>query len=146
MLDPNKTRAHAKQKFWQIIFPIILAGLIALSVLLFLLLSKGQSGENIAVLSQVATVVLISLVLILAVFALAFLVALIIGLIYITRWVPQASQGLLNYLQTASGYIRRAADLSIEPLLRLNANLSRFAQIGSSFKNRFVVKENQHER
>ena len=130
-------RRHQKQRFWQILAPIILGGLITLAAatLMVLTLTGSVSGVN---LSQTADTSLIWLIVPIMVFGI-FLTVLLLGLVYliarILNVLPQYTFLVQQYAALIEAKILLWTKKGMTPLIKTK---SASAAVGAFFKNLFI--------
>lgn len=130
-------RRHQKQRFWQILAPIILGGLITLAaaVLMVLTLTGTVSGIN---LSRIADTSLIWLIVPGMVFGIFFTV-LLLGLVYLIarllNILPQYTFLVQQYAALIEAKIRLWAKKGMTPIIKVK---STGAAVGAFFKNLFI--------
>lgn len=133
-------KAHQQQRFWQILLPVILVSLLILGALLWLILTGGTATLNASNLSGVAVVFLALPFLLIALITLALFSAVIFGLTKLKPLVPQAGMTVLQAFEKTRCYLRKGADISIQPLLIVNENAEKFRQAVRSLNSRLVDK------
>jgi hypothetical protein len=130
-------RRHQKQRFWQILAPIILCGLITLAaaVLMVLTLTGTVSGGN---LSQAADTSLIWLIVPVMVFGIFFTV-LLLGLVYLIAHLlnilPQYTFLVQRYAALIEAKILLWTKKGLTPIIKVK---SASAAVGAFFKNLFI--------
>ena len=87
-IDPQ--RMYRQQRFWQIIFPVGIVGVALVGGMVYLLLTAGAAGEDVAGLAQTATVILTLPLLLMLLPILMITIALIILLGKLAGWLPKA--------------------------------------------------------
>jgi hypothetical protein len=119
--NPETHAAHRREVFLQIILPILIGSIILLT-LVGVIIYAGISGN-----SQVSRWADISLVWLLlpsimfALFLLLFLVVLTIGLTRLLHVFPFYAYRLHFLVFKIENKIKKAADMSIEPILKINS-------------------------
>lgn len=138
-LSPSYRR-HQRQRFWQILTPILLGGLITLAaaVIMVLNLTGTISGVN---LSQTADTSLIWLILPVMVFGI-LLAALLFGLIYgvarLLNVIPQYTFLVQHYAALIEAKIKLWTKKGMEPIISVK---SVNAAISAFFRNLFAWKK-----
>lgn len=133
-------KAHRSNRFWMILFPVILISLLAAAVITWLAIKGNLGSTSLENLAGVATVLLALPVFLFALITLALIIGLLIGAIKLHALVPQAGKALRGYLSIGQHYIRVAGDESAKPILSLRALNARIQQIGTSLTDRFSQK------
>ncbi len=145
MSDESKLRetidkAHKRNRFWAISFPIILISLLVVGLIVWLVIKGGLGAADTENLAGVATVLLVLPVLLFGLIALALLIALSIGVIKLHELVPQAGKALRGYLSQGQQFIRNAGNASAKPIMALREFNAKIQQIGTSLTDRFSKK------
>lgn len=145
MSDEAKLReaidnAHKRNRFWMILFPLILTGLVVVGLITWLAINGNVGGANVENLAGVATVLLALLTFLFGLITLALIIGLIIGVIKLYEFLPQAGKTLRDYLRQAQHYLRVAGDAAVKPIVELHAFTAKIRQIGASLTNRFSQK------
>lgn len=133
-------KAHKRNRFWMISFPIILISLVVVGLVVWLAIKGSLGAADTANLAGVATVLLVLPVLLFGLIALALLIALTIGIVKLHELVPQAGKALRGYLNQGQQYMRSAADASTKPIMALREFNAKIQQIGTSLTDRFSKK------
>lgn len=133
-------KAHKRNRFWMIIFPIILVGLGVVGLIVWLAIKGGVGRADVPNLAGVATVLLVLPVLLMGLITLALLIGLSIGVIKLHELIPQAGKAIRSYLSLGQNYLRVAGDASAEPILALRGLNAKIQQIGTSLTDRFSQK------
>ena len=145
MSDEEKLRetidkAHKRNRFWMILFPIILVGLAVVGLTVWLVIKGSVGGADVANLAGVATVLLVLPTLLFGLITLAVLIGLSIGVIKLHDLIPQGGKAIRDYLSLGQHYLRVAEDASAEPILALRGLNAKIQQIGTSLTDRFSQK------
>jgi len=133
-------KAHRRNRFWMILFPIILVSLLIVALLIWLAIKGGAGGASTANLAGVATVLLALPLFLFGLIILALLIGLSIGMIKLHELMPQAGKVIRDYLSLGRHYLRVAGDASAEPILALRGLSAKIKQIGTSLTDRFSQK------
>jgi len=150
MDDESKVRevidkAHKRNRFWMISFPIILVSLAVVGLIVWLAIKGSLGVADTANLAGVATVLLVLPALLFGLIALALLIALTIGVVKLHELVPQAGKALRSYLSQGQQYLRSAGDASTKPIMALREFNAKIQQIGNSLTDRFSKKDRTYE-
>ena len=145
MSDEEKLRvtidkAHRRNRFWMILFPVILISLLVAALVIWLAVKGSVGGADTANLAGVATVLLLLPVFLFGLITLALLIGLSIGVIKLHELIPQGGKAIRNYLSLGRHYLLVAEDASAKPILALRGLSARIQQIGTSLTDRFSQK------
>lgn len=133
-------KAHKRNRFWMILFPVILIGLAVVGVIVWLAINGSVGGAGVANLAGVATVLLVLPTFLFGLITLAVLIALTIGVVKLHELIPQAGKAIRDYLSLGRHYLRVAGDASAEPILALRGLNAKIKRIGTSLTDRFSQK------
>lgn len=133
-------KAHKRNRFWMILFPVILIGLAVVGLIVWLAINGSVGGADVANLAGVATVLLVLPTFLFGLITLAVLIALSIGVVKLHELIPQAGKAIRDYLSLGRHYLRVAGDASAEPILALRGLNAKIKQIGNSLTDRFSQK------
>ena len=145
MSDEAKLReaidnAHKRNRFWMILFPLILTGLVVVGLITWLAINGSVGGADVENLAGVATVLLVLPTVLFGLITLALIIALIIGVIKLHEFLPQAGKALRDYLRQAQHYLRVAGDAAVKPILAVRTFTAKIRQIWTSLTDRFSQK------
>lgn len=135
-------KAHKQERFWQIIFPVVLFSVLLLAGLVFLIIRNGRFSPGVAEVSGAATVLVILPVLFIALINLILLIGIIYGFTKLKTVIPPAGLKALQFLEKTRWYIRKGADISVQPILSLNQNREKAKQVVRSLNTRLFDKRN----
>jgi hypothetical protein len=135
-------KAHKQQRFWQIIFPVVLFSALMLAGLVFLVIRNRRFSQGITEISGAAVVLVILPILLIALINLAILIGIIYGLSKLKPVIPPAGLKVLQFLEKARWHIRKGADISVQPILSLNQNSEKIKQAVRSLNTRLLEKRN----
>lgn len=133
-------KAHRRDRFWMILFPVILIALAAAAVIVLISVRAGGGGMGTASLAGVATVMLALPALLLGLITLALLIGLSIGVIKLQNLVPLGGKALRDYLIVGKNYLRIGSDAAAKPFLAAHALNAKIKQVGTSLTDRFSQK------
>lgn len=133
-------RASQRDRFWAILFPIILFSLIAVGLIVWKALKDGFGAADTSDLAGVAVVLLSLPFFLLGLLALLLLVGLSIGIFKLRGLVPLAGSKLREYLAVGKHYLLLAEDASVKPIFELRGLKAKIDQIGTSLTDRFAQK------
>lgn len=111
-------RRQRREFWWQILFPL-LASVTLISFGAYWLLSQG--GGSTESLSQIATMLLILPLLLIGLILLIAVGAVIYGVALVMKWLPPNAFWLQGQIQRVSHRVVQAADMLAEPVLRLDS-------------------------
>ena len=129
-------RRHQRQRFWQILTPIILGGLITLAaaVLMVLSLTGTVSGINLSQTADTSLVWLILPVLIIGVFFGSLLLSMIYLIARLLNVLPQYTFLVQQYAALIEAKIKLWAQKGMAPIISIK---SINAAVGAFLKNLF---------
>lgn len=133
-------KAHHRDRFWMILFPVIVISLIVIALIVLLSVNGGLGGTDTASFAGVATVMLVLPALLFGLITLVILIGLGIGVSKLRGVIPQGGKALRDYLSIGKDYLRKGGDASAKPILALGALNAKIKQIGISFTDRFSRK------
>lgn len=129
-ISANQKR-HQNAKWWQIIFPII--AITILFLVLFVMIALGSRGILQADIAQIASVSVIWMslpVLVLSLLALAILVLFILLNSKLEKKIPYLFLKLQVFIYQLAIQIRKAADSSVEPVVKVRQFSAGFKEAG----------------
>ena len=133
-------KAHKRNRFWMIFFPLILISLVVVGLITWLAINGSVGGADVENLAGVATVLLVLPAVLFGLITLALIIGFIIGVIKLYEFLPQAGKALRDYLRQAQHYLRVAGDASAKPIMELRAFAAKIRQIRTSLTDRFSQK------
>ena len=133
-------KAHKRNRFWAILFPIILISLFVVGLVIWIAIKGGVGVADTENLAGVATILLVLPTFLFGLITLALLIGMIIGVIKLHEFLPQAGKAIRGYLGLGQHYLRVAQDASAEPFLALRGFNAKIQQIGTSLTDRFSQK------
>lgn len=114
---------HRKQRLTQIILPMVIVVLLMIGLIVLISLATFNSGGDVGRWAAISTIWIIIPIM----FAGLILLALLIGLIYLMARalgaLPYYTGIAQDYVYIARGYIIRAADMAVKPVIALNGYL-----------------------
>ena len=117
-------KRHRKQVMWQIILPMVLTSLLLITLIVLISIATFRDGGDVgrwAAISTIWIVIPIMIGLVIVVAILGGLVYLMQKLLHITPTYTSLAQ---DYVYLAEGYIKRATEAIIKPVLQLNGILA----------------------
>ena len=133
-------KAHKRNRFWMILFPLILVSLVLLGLTIWIAIKGGIGGTDTATLAVLATVLLVLPALLLGLLFLWLMIKMSNSLTKLQESIPRAGKGIRDYISLGHHYLRVTADASAEPILALRGLSAKIQQIGTSLTDRFSQK------
>lgn len=123
---------HKKQRLWQILFPLILVGLVLLAVAVLVVVAAAGTGgeEEASRWSDTSLIWLIIPMMLFAIVAVLFLIALIILTGKVVHILPNYTSEVQHYGNILSSQIKLWSDKLSSPIIAVE---SIFARIGAFF-------------
>jgi len=110
---------HRKQRTTQIIFPMVISTLVLIGVIVLISLATFNSNGDVGRWAAISTIWIVIPILL----AGLILLAILIGLIYLMARalgaLPHYTGIAQDYVYIAQGYITRAADMVVKPVITL---------------------------
>jgi len=135
-------KVHKQQRTWQILFPVLFAGLIVLLIMVWLIAFDGRIHPDINNLAGVSVILLSLPFFFFALVKLVLLVGMIYGLAKLKPLIPKAGTKFLQAFETVRWHIRKGADISVQPVLSLNQTSEKAKQVVRSFNNKLIKRRN----
>jgi len=110
-------KAHKRQKFWQITFPLILAVLLILAVAILTSISAFGEESGAGRWAAISTIWLVIPVMVLALIAMALLFAMVYGMARLLKIIPPYTGKAQYYVNKAADKIHIAADTLTKPVM-----------------------------
>ena len=115
---------HRKQLVWQIILPIVLTSLLIVALIVLINVATFRDGGDVARWAAISTIWIVAPLMIL----MLIFIALLGGLVYLMKRLlnitPTYTGLAQDYVYLAVGYIKRATDALVQPVLQLNGILA----------------------
>jgi len=113
-------KKHRRELAWQIILPMVLTviGFAALIVLIYFATFEGDG--DVGRWAAISTIWIVIPILLVGLVLLALLVALVYGMKRLLDISPTYTGLAQDYVHLAAGYVRRAADMAVKPVLFLD--------------------------
>ncbi len=115
---------HRKQLLWQIILPVVLTSLLLVALIVIINIATFRDGGDVARWAAVSTIWIVIPIM----FGLLIFAALLGGLVYLMQKLlnvtPTYTSLAQDYVYLAQGYIKRAAEAIVKPVLQLNGILA----------------------
>ena len=115
---------HRKQRTWQVVLPVVLSVVLCLALIVLVHVATFRDGGDVARWAAVSTIWIVIPIL----FGLLIFLALLAGLVYLMKQLldvtPTYTGMAQDYVHIGVGYVRRALDAIIEPVMKLNGILA----------------------
>ena len=115
---------HRKQVVWQVILPVVLTSLLCVALIVLINVATFNQGGDVARWAAVSTIWIVIPV----IFGLVIVFALLAGLVYLMKKLlnvtPTYTGMAQDYVHIGAGYVRRAADAIVKPVLQFNGILA----------------------
>ena len=115
---------HRRQLVWQIILPIVLTSLLIVALIVLINMATFRASGDVARWAAISTIWIVAPMMIL----LLIFIALLGGLVYLMQRLlnitPTYTGLAQDYVYLAVGYIKRATDALVQPVLQLNGILA----------------------
>src|SRR5512147_1520324 len=115
---------HRKQIVWQIILPVALTSLLIVALIVLINIATFNQGGDVARWAAISTIWIVIPIMI----GMLIFLALLVGLVYLMKKLlnvtPTYTGMAQDYVHIGAGYIRRAADAIVKPVLQLNGILA----------------------
>lgn len=132
--------AHRRERFRYILLPMIIAGVLLLLLMTYLAVFNNRIKPDLEVLSGVSVVFLSLPFFVLSLIKLVILIGIIYGLTKLKPLIPVAGMTVLQAFEKARWYLRKAADMSVQPILSLREGAEKVSQVKRSLERRFLDK------
>ena len=115
---------HRKQRTWQVVLPVVLSVVLCIALIVLVNVATFRDGGDVARWAAVSTIWIVIPIL----FGLLIFLALLAGLVYLMKQLldvtPTYTGMAQDYVHIGVGYVRRALDAIIEPVMKLNGILA----------------------
>ena len=117
-------KRHRRELMWQIILPITLTSLLFVAVIVLINIATFNNGGDVDRWAAISTIWIVAPIMI----GLLILIALLGGLVYLMKRllnITPTYTGLAQYyVYLAEGYIKRALEAIVQPVIQLNGILA----------------------
>jgi len=117
-------KRHRKEVMWQIILPMALTSLLLIALIVLINVATFRDGGDVGRWAAISTI----WVVIPIIFGLLIVLALVGGLVYLMQKLlnitPTYTGIAQQYVSIAEGYIKRAAEAIVKPVVQLNGILA----------------------
>ncbi len=110
-------KAHKRQAFWQITFPLVMTVLLVLAVAVLTGISAFGEASGSVRWAAISTIWLVVPVMLIAFVFLAVLVAMIYGMMRLLKIIPPYTGKAQYYVNRAADKIKTAADVATRPVI-----------------------------
>ena len=111
---------HRKQVVWQIIVPMVLTVMLCIALIVLINIATFNQGGDVARWAAVSTIWIVIPIM----FGLLIVLALVGGLVYLMYKLlditPTYTGMAQDYVHIGAGYVRRALDAIVKPVINLN--------------------------
>ena len=115
---------HRRQLIWQIILPIVLTSLLFVVLIVLINIATFNQGGDVDRWAAISTIWIVIPIMI----GLLILIALLGGLVYLLQRLlnitPTYTGLAQDYVYIAEGYIKRALEAIVKPVIQLNGILA----------------------
>ena len=118
---------HRRELVWQIILPVALMSILIVALIVLINIATFNQGGDVARWAAISTIWIVIPIMLAGLVLVAVLIALVYGLKRLLEITPTYTGLAQDYVHLAAGYVRRAADMIVRPVLFLDS-------IGASFR------------
>ena len=111
---------HRKQVVWQVVLPVVLAALLMIGMIVLISLATFGQGGDVARWAAISTIWIVIPVMVAGILVLAMLIGLIYLLVLALGGLPYYTSIGQDYVYKARGYVIRAADMIVKPIIALD--------------------------
>ena len=109
---------------WQIILPVVLTSLLLIALIVLINIATFRDGGDVGRWAAISTIWIVVPIMIGMLIFLAILVGLIYLMMRLLNITPTYTSLAQDYVYLAQGYIKRAAEAIVQPVLQLNGILA----------------------
>lgn len=124
---------HRRELAWQIILPVALTSLLIVALIVVINVATFNQGGDVGRWAAISTIWIVIPIMLAGLVLLALLVALVYGMKRLLDITPTYTGLAQDYVHIAAGYVRRAADMAVKPVLFLDG-------VGASVRRLFGRK------
>lgn len=121
--NSNTQKAHQRQTFWQITFPLIL-GILAVSALGVWTILVAVRGGSVSQGADASLVFLIMPFMVMALIPMVLFAGIAFGLIRLKKNLPTAMYKVQQVICKIHDGVRTGTDKGVEPILRLSSTIA----------------------
>jgi hypothetical protein len=115
---------HRKQIVWQVILPVVVTSLLIVALIVLVNIATFNQDGDVARWAAISTIWIVIPIMV----GLLIFLALMVGLVYLMKKLlnvtPTYTGMAQDYVHIGAGYIKRAADTIVKPVLQLNGILA----------------------
>ncbi|MEP7135691.1 MAG: hypothetical protein ABI904_12230 [Chloroflexota bacterium] len=117
-------KRHRKELMWQIILPVVLISVLLIALIVLINIATFRDGGDVGRWAAISTIWIVIPIMI----GLVIVVAILGGLVYLMQQLlnitPTYTSLAQDYVYLAEGYIKRAAEAIVQPVVQLNGILA----------------------
>ena len=117
-------KRHRKELVWQIILPMVLTSLLLIALIVLINVATFRDGGDVGRWAAISTIWIVIPIML----GLLIVTALLGGLVYLMQKLlnitPTYTSMAQDYVYLAQGYIKRATEAIVKPVLELNGILA----------------------
>jgi len=117
-------KRHRKQLAWQIILPMVLSVILCVALIVLINVATFRDGGDVARWAAVSTIWIVIPIMIGLVIVLALLGGLVYLMYKLLDVTPTYTGMAQDYVHIGAGYVRRALDAIVKPVINLNGILA----------------------
>lgn len=115
---------HRRQLVWQIIAPMVLTVVLCIALIVLINIATFRDGGDVARWAAVSTIWIVIPIMIGLVIVLALLGGLVYLMYKLLDVTPTYTGMAQDYVHIGAGYVRRALDTIVKPVINLNGILA----------------------
>jgi len=131
-------QAHARERFWQILFPLVVVCVLLTAGFALLLLYSGELGSSTEGMAAAALVSIALPIMLLSLVFLLILVALITGAAKASAWLPGAGAEVLAVFRSINAGTQRGSQALVAPLLTVGQKTAELQHISAELRSRLT--------
>ena len=113
-------KRHRKEIIWQIILPIVLTAILFIALVVLINIATFRDNGDVSRWAAVSTIWISIPIIIMALVFLAILAGIVYLLIRLLQIAPIYTGKVQDVAYKVAGYVRRAADAAVKPIIALN--------------------------
>jgi len=129
---------HVKQRFWQILFPVLVVCVLLSVGFALLLLYSAELGSSTEGMAAAALVAIALPLLLIFLVLLLFLTALIIGAFKAAAWLPEAGGEALRVFRSINSAAQRGTRALVAPLLTIGQRSAEIQHVIATIRSRLT--------
>jgi hypothetical protein len=115
---------HRRQLMWQIILPMVLTALLFIALIVLINIATFRDGGDVARWAAISTIWIVVPIMIGLLIVLALLGGLVYLMMKLLNVTPTYTSLAQDYVYLAVGYIKRATEALVKPVLQINGILA----------------------